>query len=168
MPRMTKAEKLAKITADQVKHAEHRARQERRARAYRLFEGRGVRQEALYQLAAEAEDGRIELPSDEQITRELMILSSTLRLHEGRCHRQFIETGHATYRDSAASNYCIGLDKCEMCAQPLLCNGEPKAHTFRELSQEECRERGIFHGGRCYHVSICVACNHVSAVDSSD
>lgn len=168
MPRMTKAEKLAKMAADQIKIAEHRARQERRARAYRLFDGRGFSQEALYKLAADAEANTIELPSDEEITRELMRLSSALRLHEGRCHRQFIETGHATYRDNAASNYCIGLDKCEMCAQPLLCGGEPKAHAFRELSQAECRERGIYHGGRCYHVSLCVTCGHVTAVDSSD
>lgn len=168
MPRMTKTEKLAKMAADQIKIAEHRARQDRRTRAYRLFEGRGFSQEALYKLVANAEANTVELPSDEEITRELTRLSSTLRLHEGDCHRHFIETGRATYRDSAASNYCIGLDKCEMCAQPLLCNGEPKAHTFRGLSQAECRERGIYHGGACYHVSICVDCNHVSAVDSSD
>lgn len=168
MSRMTKAEKLAKIAADQIKIAEHRARQDRRARAYRLYEGRGFTRDALYQHVADAEAGVVELPTDEEITRELMILSSTLRLHEGRCHRNFIETGHATYRDNPASNYCIGLDRCEMCAQPLLCGGEPKAHSFRELSQTECHERGIYYGGRCYHVSICVACDHVSAVDSSD
>jgi hypothetical protein len=168
MPRMTKTAKLAKMAADQIKIAEHRARQDRRARAYRLFEGRGIRQEPLYQLVAEAEAGRSELPSDEEITRELMTLSSTLRLHEGPCHRHFIETGHAAYRDNVTSNYCVGLDRCEMCAQPLLCGGEPKAHIFRDLSQAECRERGIFHGGRCYHVHLCVACGHVSAVDSSD
>jgi hypothetical protein len=41
-------------------------------------------------------------------------------------------------------------------------------HTMHGLSQQECREAGIYHGGRCYHVSRCTKCGYVSAVDSSD
>lgn len=41
------------------------------------------------------------------------------------------------------------------------------AHKYRELGSEECRERGLFHGGNCYHVYLCEACAHVNAVDSS-
>ena len=41
-------------------------------------------------------------------------------------------------------------------------------HKFSELSYAECQKRGIYHGGRCYHVSLCDKCGYVSAVDSSD
>lgn len=42
------------------------------------------------------------------------------------------------------------------------------AHTYRGLGFEECRARGIYHWGRCYHVSECTTCGHIHAVDSSD
>ncbi len=41
-------------------------------------------------------------------------------------------------------------------------------HDYRGMSQQECHERGIYHGGRCYSVSECTKCGHVKAVDSSD
>lgn len=41
-------------------------------------------------------------------------------------------------------------------------------HDMRGLSQAECREKGIYHGGRCYHVSQCTKCGYVNAYDSSD
>lgn len=41
-------------------------------------------------------------------------------------------------------------------------------HEYKELSQEECRERNIQHYGRCYHVSECKKCGYINAVDSSD
>lgn len=41
-------------------------------------------------------------------------------------------------------------------------------HTYQEISTEECRKRGIYHGGRCYHVSVCTKCGQINAVDSSD
>ena len=42
------------------------------------------------------------------------------------------------------------------------------AHEWRGVGQDECRERGIFHGGNCYNVSQCKKCGYVSGVDSSD
>lgn len=42
------------------------------------------------------------------------------------------------------------------------------AHTFRELSMAECREKGLYHAGRCWHVSECTKCNYIYSVDSSD
>lgn len=42
------------------------------------------------------------------------------------------------------------------------------AHTYTELSSDACRARGIYHAGRCYHVSECTTCHYVNAVDSSD
>ena len=41
-------------------------------------------------------------------------------------------------------------------------------HDYKALSAFECRKRGIFHGGACFHVSECSKCGHVNAVDSSD
>jgi len=41
-------------------------------------------------------------------------------------------------------------------------------HDYRGMGVEECRERGISHFGRCYHVSECRKCGYVHAVDSSD
>lgn len=38
----------------------------------------------------------------------------------------------------------------------------------RELSQAECRTRGIGHYGNCYHVYECSKCQLVYGVDSSD
>ena len=42
------------------------------------------------------------------------------------------------------------------------------AHHYRTLGMRECAERGIFHGGNCYHVSECENCQHLRSVDSSD
>lgn len=41
-------------------------------------------------------------------------------------------------------------------------------HDYKGLSIEECTKLGIYHAGRCYHVSKCEKCGHVYAVDSSD
>ena len=167
MPRITKAQKLAKLAEDAAKNAAHQQRIALRNLAWRVAWGRHMPQAEAYAFVQQAEEGAIELPKDEAINEELTRIAASLRLHLA-CRAQFISTGRATYRDDARSNYCIGKDKCEQCAQPLLCGGEAKPHAFRELTQAECRDRGIYHGGRAYHVSICTTCEHVSAVDSSD
>jgi len=41
-------------------------------------------------------------------------------------------------------------------------------HKYRGIAPSECRERGISHVGRCYHVSECTECGHIRSVDSSD
>lgn len=41
-------------------------------------------------------------------------------------------------------------------------------HEYQELSQRTCRERNLFHGGRCYHVNECTKCGHIWSYDSSD
>lgn len=61
-------------------------------------------------------------------------------------------------------SHLTGTDTCPCCGLKLGCE-----HTkFRSIPQAECRTRGIFHGGRCYHVSECLDCGILSAVDSSD
>lgn len=41
-------------------------------------------------------------------------------------------------------------------------------HEYSEMTWQECKERGIYHGGNCYHVIECAKCKQVSAYDSSD
>jgi hypothetical protein len=40
-------------------------------------------------------------------------------------------------------------------------------HETRELSRDECFNRNIYHGGRCWHVTECVKCGHVEGYDTS-
>ena len=42
------------------------------------------------------------------------------------------------------------------------------AHERKELSYDECKERGIYHAGRCWHVWECQKCGHTEGHDSSD
>ena len=42
------------------------------------------------------------------------------------------------------------------------------AHESKELSYDECKKRGIYHAGRCWHVWECKKCGHVEGYDSSD
>jgi len=44
--------------------------------------------------------------------------------------------------------------------------GCPHENT-KELDQDECRTRGIYHSGRQYHVTECLECGYVHGVDSS-
>jgi len=41
-------------------------------------------------------------------------------------------------------------------------------HKNIELSQAECRKRGISHHGMCYHVYECSQCGYIESQDSSD
>lgn len=62
---------------------------------------------------------------------------------------------------------------CASCSQ---CNGwgytrEPTTciHSYdRELGIAECKERDIYHAGRCYHVYECSQCGKMISQDSSD
>lgn len=54
------------------------------------------------------------------------------------------------------------------------CNGSVRYyafgcdHSYSELTYETCREEGIPHYGRCWHVQRCTKCGHVSSYDSGD
>lgn len=41
-------------------------------------------------------------------------------------------------------------------------------HTWKELSRDECRKKGLTHFGMCYHVYKCETCAETMATDSSD
>lgn len=42
------------------------------------------------------------------------------------------------------------------------------AHDYREMGQDECAKRNLYHAGRCYHVYECKKCNDIMSQDSSD
>jgi hypothetical protein len=42
------------------------------------------------------------------------------------------------------------------------------SHNYRGLSMDECFARGLYHAGKCYHVSECSKCGDINSVDSSD
>lgn len=41
-------------------------------------------------------------------------------------------------------------------------------HEYKELSQQECNDKGIRHYGMCWHVYECTKCGTTMAQDSSD
>lgn len=41
-------------------------------------------------------------------------------------------------------------------------------HSYRELTQSQCRKRKFLHYGMCYHVLECKKCGHLEFHDSSD
>lgn len=41
-------------------------------------------------------------------------------------------------------------------------------HNYKEITQAECRRRGVSHFGNCYHVCRCPKCGAITAYDSSD
>lgn len=41
-------------------------------------------------------------------------------------------------------------------------------HKYNELTIAQCRERSLYHAGRCYHVYECSECGHIMSQDSSD
>ena len=57
---------------------------------------------------------------------------------------------------------------CAICGDPLFCKGKRQTHLYEELSQKQCRELGLYHGGMCWHVYKCRRCGHTKAYDSSD
>jgi len=71
-------------------------------------------------------------------------------------------------REYGAPIYGMDLDPtlCHGCAKPMACSGGD--HNYREISATEAHARGVYHGGRCYHVEVCTHCDHVFSYDSSD
>ena len=64
---------------------------------------------------------------------------------------------------SASCSQCNGWGVVEAGGKDVDC-----IHERRELSYQECRERGIDHWGMCYHVYECKKCGNITAQDSSD
>ena len=97
---------------------------------------------------------------------EVETFLTTVRCHEG-CKGWVRQYGYAAYKAPKDPSYHLGAHLCEVCALPMSCKNPDGKHTYVELSTAECRAKGIYHGGNCYHVSVCSGCGHVHAVDSS-
>lgn len=148
------------------KNKAYQARLARRNEAWRLGRARGLERNytAMLQFVQDCETEVILLPSKEEIDAELDRVFAGLNAHR-ECRDHFMTYGSASY-----SNHHDGGELCEVCGNQLLCAGERKKHAFHELTQQECRDRGIYHGGRCYHVHECTnpGCGFIRAYDSSD
>lgn len=90
---------------------------------------------------------------------------TTVRCHED-CKAWVRQYGYAAYK-TKRPDYHLDAHLCEVCALPMSCTNPDGKHTYVELSTAECRAKGIYHGGNCYHVSVCSGCGHVHSVDSS-
>lgn len=113
---------------------------------------------------ADVADGTT-VPDAHAIAAGIEALIRRLHLHD-ECKDRVRDTGRALY-DYRGRSPRLADNICEECARPLACIGGA-AHAYVDLSPAECRARGIYHGGRCYTVSLCLGCGHVEAVDSSD
>ena len=133
--------------------------------AWRAAKVRDLRHPADVDLVQAVREGRVTL-DPKAVGQEIEEYLKTVRCHEG-CKDHVREYGSATYKSSDPSYYLDPL-LCEVCALPMRCKNPGGKHTYESLSPEECRARNIYHGGRCYHVSVCTGCGHVHSVDSSD
>lgn len=124
----------------------------------------GLTYNATVEYLAAVEAGTI-TPDPAGIAARIEALIAGLNLHPA-CKDLVRENGSAAY-DYRGKWPRLGDHLCEACAKPLGCKGGAE-HTYIELSPAECRARGLYHGGRCYHVSLCTGCGHVYEVDSSD
>ena len=125
---------------------------------------RGLDYNASCKLLADMEAGTVVIdPVD--INREVETYLTTVRCHEG-CKAWVREYGYAAYK-STRPDYHLPAHLCEVCAKPMDCKNPDGKHTYVELSQSECRAKGIYHGGNCYHVSVCSGCGDVHSVDFS-
>lgn len=144
--------------------AEARRRNDLRDLAWKAVKVRGIEGGEQYEIIKGVVDGTVTLDPAE-IDREVEEYIGTVRLHE-ECKGWVRRNGYALYHYRKGNRLPEHL--CEGCAKPLTCSGPTGAHAYRDLSPAEARARGIYHAGRCYHVSLCDGCGHVQAVDSSD
>lgn len=120
--------------------------------------------DASCKLLADLENGTVVI-DPVALDAEVETYLTTVRCHEG-CKAWVRQYGYAAYK-SKRPDYRLEEHLCEVCALPMTCTNPDGKHTYVELTTAECRARGIYHGGNCYHVSVCSGCGHVHSVDSS-
>ena len=162
-PRPTVAQRRAEEARRAAEYSVYLAKRDRESLAWRLARCRALPHDAAVSLVRAVGEGTITL-NPATVADEIEQLISSSRLHEG-CKDLVRHNGAPTYRSSPG--YEIGEHLCEGCAKPLACSS-PTGHRYHELSYEQARALGIYHGGNCYHVSQCEYCNDTHAVDSSD
>ena len=158
MTRLTKADHERLDAERAAAHAQHEANLALQALAWRA--AAMMPHEQRIPFVSKVCDGSLVLDAV-KVERDVAAWVAGARLHEG-CK------AHALKYASIAYLGCVKPDECEGCAKPLLCGGEDRPHQYVEIGSTEARERGIYHGGACYHVTVCGLCGHVSAYDSSD
>lgn len=162
---MRSSTKATKPAAQAAAFAAHARRMELHNLGWKTARVRGLSYDATCKLLRDMEAGTVViLPAD--IDREVEAYLTTVRCHDG-CKNHVRQYGYAAYK-SKDPNYHFPAHLCEVCAYPMTCSSPDGKHGYVELSQEECRKLGIYHGGNCYHVSKCNHCGDVHAVDSSD
>lgn len=165
-PRVTPAQRRAEEARRAAEYALHTAKVERESLAWKLARCRGVSHDDALVLVRAVGEGTVTL-NPATVAEEVEMLISSCRLHEG-CKDLVRHNGAPTYRSNPKTGYEIGEHLCEGCAKPLGCSSPTGDHEYIELTYEQARALGIYHPGRCYHVSRCRHCGNVHAVDSSD
>lgn len=128
--------------------------------AWKVARVRGLVWPENNKLVKDVETGAVKL-DPVAVAEEVETSLKKYRLHP-KCADHVREYGSPIYGMDLDSSLCHG------CAKPMECTNPNGSHEYRELSAQEARNRGIYHGGRCYHVEVCTHCGHVFAYDSSD
>lgn len=165
-PRLTVAQKRAEEARRAAEYALHTAKVERESLAWKLARCKGMSHDDALVLVRAVGEGTVTL-NPATVAEEVEMLISSCRLHEG-CKDLVRHNGAPTYRSNPKTGYEIGTHLCEGCALPLTCVSPTGDHEYIELTYGQARALGIYHPGRCYHVSRCRHCGNVHAVDSSD
>ena len=137
----------------------HCERMERRNLAWTAVAVRGLRWPEDVALVEAVEAGTQPL-SAEDVAAEIEARLATVRCHAA-CVAQVRKYGRVDHPDA-------DVTRCQVCWHPLLCGGVDRVHGYVEISVEEAHRRGVYHGGNCYHVSVCKHCDDLTARDSSD
>lgn len=164
-PRLTVAQRRAEEAQRAAEYAVYLAKRDRESLAWRLARCRGMSHDDTVILVRAVGEGSFTL-NPATVADEIEMLISSCRLHEG-CKDLVRHNGAPMFRSNPKAGYEIGEHLCEGCAKPLACSS-PTGHRYHELSYEQSRALGIYHGGNCYHVERCEHCGDTHAVDSSD
>jgi hypothetical protein len=149
-----------------AEYAAYVAKRDRETLAWKLAHCRGMSHDDALVMVKAAGEGTITI-DPATVAEEIEQLISSCRLHEG-CKDLVRHNGAPTYRSNPKAGYEIGEHLCEGCAKPLVCSSSTGEHSYYELSYEQARALGLYHPGRCYHISRCEHCGDTHAVDSSD
>lgn len=135
------------------------------ALAWRAARCRGMSDDEAVKLVQAVVLGK-QILDVEVVAAEVEQYITTVRLHEG-CKGWVRGSGYAPY-DYRGKAPALAESLCQCCAKPLVCSAPNGTHEYVELSANQARSFGLFHGGSCYHVYRCVHCSHTHSEDSSD
>lgn len=138
---------------------------DRSALAWKAVKVRNLQHPEDAALVRAVTEGKVVLDPAE-VAAEVEAYIKTLRPLHPECAGWVRRYGYAMYHYRNTPD-TLGEGLCQGCAKPLACPNPDGKHSYQELSSAECRVRGIYHAGNCYHVELCTGCGHVFAYDSS-